>query len=319
MSLLDTLDEKFLTPAAAYIKVLSEYKTDDNTIFCLVEGIEDISFYRQFIERYIENNEIKYIVCNGKKNVIDNYKDLDWSFYDKKRILFFIDKDFDDYIGEEILNDSNIFITDFYSIENYLVDITILEKFIVDNCFITHEDVIKIAKENFKKQHTEYVRQLKMISAWMMYCRKNKFEVNFNEIKISDLFKIDENGILQKKTLSSYTSKFDYLCKKTSSNHFDLNEIKEYYKAIDSESQPQKFIRGKYELHFMFMYLKYISEHVIIEVANEVKTHNRNCLNKKDKVVKPKLTIQINEENIFQVLNNKVQTPNKLKDFIKAL
>lgn len=318
MSLLAILDEKILTPAAAYIKILSQYKTSDNTIFCLVEGIEDISFYRPFLEIYKEGVSVKYIICNGKQNVIDNYKNIDWSFYDKKRILFFIDKDFDDYIGKEIIIDNNVFITDCYSIENYLVDELILEKFIIDNCLITNESVIKLAIENFKKEHNTYVKQLKMISAWMMYCRKNNFKVCFNDIKMSDLFKIDENGKLKKKTLSSYTSKFQYLCDKTQTNHFNIEEIKYYFNLINTESNPKKFIRGKYELYFMFIYLKYISDNVVNEISKEVKSHNKKAL-AKDRITSPKSTIQFNEENIFQVLNNKTLIPQKLRTFIQTI
>lgn len=315
MSLLDILDEKFLTPAASYIKILSQYKKDEKTLFCFVEGIEDVSFYSQFIERYNEEN-VKYIICNGKENVIDNYKNLDWNFYNKKRVLFFIDKDFDDYIENELINDENVFITDFYSVENYLVGEYTLEKFIIDNCLINDEEIIKIAVSNFKIQHREYVNQIKMISAWMMYCRKNKFNVNFNEIKISDLFSIDDNGVLKKKDISTYGGKFKYICNKTSSSYFDISEIKRFYDKICSESQPQKFIRGKYDLHFMFLYLKYISEKIVKEVYDEIKIHNRNCI---DKITKPKLVIQINEQNIFQVLTNKVQVPENLKSFIKSI
>jgi hypothetical protein len=318
MSLLDILDEKILTPVAAYIKILSQYKTSDNTIFCLVEGVEDISFYRQFLEIYKEEIPFKYIVCNGKQNVINNYNDIDWNFYDKKRILFFIDKDFDDYIGKEIIADDNVFVTNSYSIENYLVDELILEKFIIDNCLITNDSIIKLAIDNFRQQHIIYVKQLKMISAWMMYCRKNNFKVSFNEIKMFDLFKIDESGQLKKKTLSSYTSKFEYLCDKTNTNHFNFVEIRHYYNLIDEACDPKTFIRGKYELYFMFMYLKYISEHLVNEISKEVKAHNKN-VGALDKVVRPKSTIQLKEENIFQVLNNKTKVPESLKTFIEAI
>lgn len=277
MSLLDILDEKILTPAAAYIKILSQYKTSDDTIFCLVEGVEDISFYRPFLEIYKEEINFKYIICNGKQNVIDNYRDIDWTFYDKKRILFFIDKDFDDYIGEEIINDNNVFTTDFYSIENYLVDAKILEKFIIDNCLITDENIINLAIENFKNQHIIYVKQLKMISAWMMYCRKNSFKVSFNEIKMSDLFKIDADGKLKKKILVNYASKFKYLCDKTKTNHFDIEEIRKYYNLIDEANNAKTFIRGKYELYFMFIYLRYITENVVSEISKKAKEHNKSA------------------------------------------
>jgi len=102
MSLLDILDEKVQTPSATYIKVLSQYKKCDNTIFCLVEGVEDISFYTPFMEIHKDGVPIKYIVCNGKQNVIDNYKDLDWDFYEKKESCFLSTK-ISTIILEEIL------------------------------------------------------------------------------------------------------------------------------------------------------------------------------------------------------------------------
>lgn len=318
MSLLDILDQKIFTTAAAYIKILSQYKTSDDTIFCLVEGVEDISFYRPFLEIYKEEINFKYIICNGKQNVIDNYRDIDWTFYDKKRILFFIDKDFDDYIGEEIINDNNVFTTDCYSIENYLVDEKILEKFIIDNCLITDETIINLTIENFNKQHIIYVNQLKMISAWMMYCRKNSFKVSFNEIKMADLFKIDGNGKLKKKILVNYASKFEYLCDKTKTNHFDIEEIRKYYNLIEEANNAKTFIRGKYELYFMFIYLKYITDNVVSEISRKAKEHNRNAI-KKDQVTRPKSTIQLNEENIFQVLYNKAKIPEKFKTFIQTI
>lgn len=315
MSLLDILDEKILTPAASYIKILSQYKKDNNTIFCFVEGNEDISFYSQFIERYKEN-DLKFIVCNGKENVIDNYNSLSWSFYDKKRVLFFMDKDFDDFIGNTLVLDDNIFVTELYSIENYLVNEVTLRKFIIDNCLITNESVIDATILNFKIQHKEYIRQLKKVSAWMMYCRENKFNVNFNDIKISDLFEINSDGILIKKSISSYISIFEYICHKTKTSHFNLPQIKSYLIKINSESRSQKFIRGKYDLHFMFLYLKYISDYIVLELSEEVKNHNKN---NSEKIVRPKLLVQFNEQNMFQVLFNKVKEPTDLTNFLQAI
>ncbi len=312
MSLLDILDQKILTPAASYIKILSQYKVNDDTIFCFVEGNEDVSFYSQFLERH-KQNDLKFIICNGKENVINNYKNLTWDFYDKKRILFFIDKDYDDYIENELINDENVFVTQYYSIENYLVNDITLKKFIIDNFFITNEDIIKTLVNNFRIQHQEYINQLKKISAWMMYCRKNKHKVNFNEIKISDLFKINSDGILEKKVLVDYSGFFDYICSKTNTSHFNINEIKKYLSKINIEQNRQKFVRGKYDLHFMFLYLKYIGDNIVKEISDEVKTHNKN---NSEKIVRPKVLIQLNEQNIFQTLQNKVKEPTELTSFL---
>ena len=67
----------------------------------------------------------------------------------------------------------------------------------------------------------------------------------------------------------------------------------------------------------MFLYLKYISENIVKEISTEVKTFNKNCSG--EKITKPKLVLQFNEQNIFQVLNNKVPIPNELKLFIESI
>jgi len=314
MNLLDTLDNAITRPVSSYIKLLTQYKKADATIFCFVEGHEDISFYHNYMERYFANN-IRYIICNGKSNVIENYKTLNWNFYDKKRVLFFIDKDFDNYINEEILIDENIFTTEHYSIENYLVDEVVLKKFISDNCNITNEVVIKELINDFNIKHIDFTSHLTKISAWMIYCRRNKFKVNFNDISLSDLFRIDSSGKFIKIKLDEFENHFDYICAKTKTKHFDLKEIKIVYEELISETNKKKFLRGKYELFFMFMFIKYIIEHVVPKLSNKVKEHNKS---NDEKLLRPRVTIQVREENIFQILCNKVREPDTLKTFIDS-
>lgn len=314
MNLLETLDKAITSPAYSYIKLLSQYKKKDDTIFCFVEGQEDISFYNNYLERYFEN-EIKYIVCNGKGNVIDNYTNLNWTFYDKKRVLFFIDKDFDDYIKEEILTDENIFTTDYYSIENYLVDEIVLRKFIIDNCHINDEIIINELITDFNQKHCNFTSHLTKISAWMIFCRKHRYAVNFNDINLSDLFKINRDGNFIKIKLNEFESHFDYICSKTKTKYFDLKEIKTIYDELVTETNKKKFLRGKYELFFMFIFIKHITDSIIPKLSKTVKEHNRNH---QKKLIRPKVTIQVKEENIFQVLCNKVKEPISLKRFIDS-
>jgi hypothetical protein len=311
MSLLDILDHAVSSPAASYIKLLSQYKKRSNTVFCFVEGNEDISFYSKHLETAFEN--VRYVVCHGKKNVLDNYKNLNWQFYDKKRVIFFIDKDYDDYISEAIVNDDNIFITDYYSIENYLVDGDVLRKFINDNCSIIEDKVIDGLIVDFELKHKDFMSHLTKISAWMIYCRKNKYVVNFNDISLGDLFKLDKDGKFVKIKLSSFKNHFEYICAKTKSNHFDMEQIREIYNTLTLESQKKKFVRGKYELFFMFIYIKYITEHVVPVLSARIKGYNKSS---KEKLIRPKVTLQIKEENVFQVLSYKVKAPTSLLTFL---
>lgn len=314
MDLLKKLDEAIKSPVASYIKLLSQYKKNDDTIFCFVEGQEDIAFYSQYIERHY-NSEVKYIICYGKDNVLQNHQSIDWNSYCKKRLLFFVDKDFDEYIKQEIQIDENLYSTDFYSIENFLVDDYVLKKFIRDNCFISDERIINDLIGEFRIQRKKFISRLTKISAWMIYCRKNSFEVNFSDFKLSDMFKIDTNGNLKKLKIPPYTSHFSYICNKTGTSHYDYKEIRKIYQTLLLESEPKNYIRGKYELFFMFIYIKHLTDKIVPELSCSARDYNKTT---KNKIIRPKVTLQVKEENIFQILCNKVNEPESLNYFIKS-
>src|SRR5690606_23160257 len=176
MDLLQILDESINRPESSYIKFLTQYSSNNQIKFCFVEGHEDILFYSQFLEKYITEENLKFINCNGKKNVINNYEALNWHFYDKKRALFFIDKDFDEYTMTKKTMDTNIYITDHYSIENYLTDENVLKKFIIHHCQIDDEIIINSLVEKFKQTYNKYKNYLRKISSWMIYCRINNYK-----------------------------------------------------------------------------------------------------------------------------------------------
>ncbi|WP_099367466.1 DUF4435 domain-containing protein [Sphingobacterium sp. 1.A.4] len=313
MDLLQILDESINRPESSYIKFLTQYSRNNQIRFCFVEGHEDILFYSQFLEKYFNEENLKFINCNGKKNVLDNYNALNWSFYDKKRVLFFIDKDFDEYILAKRTIDSNIYITDHYSIENYLTDENVLKKFIVHHCQIDNDNIITSLVEKFRLTYTKYKEYLRKISSWMIFCRINKYNVVFNNINPSDLFKIDSNGNLIKKKLSNYSNHFEYIRDKIDGDYYNFSEIKFIYTKLASEANDKKYIRGKYDLSFMFMFIKHLVEIQVPIVSSGVSKINRKSTTK---IPKPKVTIQIKEENVFQILYSKVKEPDSLVKFI---
>jgi len=314
MDLLQILDESINRPESSYIKFLTQYSSNNQIKFCFVEGHEDILFYSQFLEKYITEENLKFINCNGKKNVINNYEALNWDFYDKKRALFFIDKDFDEYTMTKKTMDTNIYITDHYSIENYLTDENVLKKFIIHHCQIDDEIIINSLVEKFKQTYNKYKNYLRKISSWMIYCRINNYKVVFNNIKLTDLFKIDINTNLVKNKLTNYRNHFDYIRDKIEGDYYNLSEIKNIYHQLSAEVNAKKYIRGKYDLSFMFMFIKHLVDIHVPKVSSTISAYNRDSTTK---ITKPKVTIQVREENIFQILCNKVKEPASLTKFIK--
>jgi len=81
-----------------------------------------------------------------------------------KGVYFFVDRDFDDLRGREASND--IFVTDKYSIENYLVDDVVLNE-LLKNEFNCH---LALA-------HAKYIRE-EFGRMWDLFCQYTR-EINF--------------------------------------------------------------------------------------------------------------------------------------------
>jgi hypothetical protein len=84
------------------------------------EGDDDKIVYGQWIRRLFPRLHYEPFPCGGKKGVkaLKNslHKDLTGQ---ERNVLFFVDRDYDDLAGFE--SQSGVFMTDAYSVENYLV------------------------------------------------------------------------------------------------------------------------------------------------------------------------------------------------------
>jgi len=112
--------------SGAYQEFLLYYKHKGKTLHLFFEGKDDPSFYSGFINEIIINDlspHNTYIcyshICGDKYKVYEMYVKITNRFT-KSRCLFFVDKDFSDYLEQNYPYDEHIYVTDFYSIENFL-------------------------------------------------------------------------------------------------------------------------------------------------------------------------------------------------------
>jgi hypothetical protein len=101
---------------------LQQYKSTDNSIHIFHEGKDDPSFYSNYLERgRLKRQRVYYYLFNNKKGVYFHYEKINWLKFKKNRLLFFVDKDLDDILEIKYPHDQNIFVTKYYTIENYLI------------------------------------------------------------------------------------------------------------------------------------------------------------------------------------------------------
>ncbi|MDJ1495155.1 DUF4435 domain-containing protein [Cytophagaceae bacterium DM2B3-1] len=315
MTLLNTLNEAVNIPEAAYIKFLQQYKFTDKTLHFFFEGLEDQSFYVNFIKAVFPKDYIfHFYVCNGKDKVFTNYKDINWTTYNKSRVLFFTDKDLDDILEKTKPVDDNIFATQYYSIENYLVCSDVYDRFLRELCFITDDEVIEDLKQSFIDELEVFTKKMLSISAWVVYCRKNNFLVELDDFNISNIFTISKDFKVKRKVHKEYKTPFEYICTSTKTKHYDFKEIKDILQKLKLIKPAKKYLRGKYELWFLYAFCENAIKIKIPILNEEIKRYNAQNPVKKTKC---KVTISIKPENIFQILAPRLSMPEDISNFLE--
>ena len=219
-------------------------------IFCFFEGEDDFHYYKRHIEKFIsEKEEIYDKCCGGKDNVLALYKKIKESTKIKRKILFFIDRDFEKY--ENLSYDSNIFVTKAYSIENYYItdkafDSILNLYFKLNKICINEEEKRDYdnAMDYYNKERDKFINNTLTINAWYSI-QKNYKDVKLNQIRklpkkyindINELKRIVPNA--KEVTLENLDKEKEYLAK-----------------------DPIMNLRGKYFLEFLFKILMQLKQY----------------------------------------------------------
>ena len=127
--MLDIHNEAIQSVNSVYHEFLLRYKKSEKSIYSFFEGNDDPSFYRGFLEYVIPSDTKLFIWPSGNKDrVIQLYDSFDWSRFSKQQILFFLDRDLSELLNHSLPNDTNVYITDNYSIENDIVTLNTLDR-----------------------------------------------------------------------------------------------------------------------------------------------------------------------------------------------
>ncbi len=159
-----------LSYTVAFKRFTTQFDKNSNTIFCFYEG-EDGKYYDEKIRRY--SDDFYTIVAENKTQVLDTFRLIsNKKEYCSSRKMFFIDRDFDDntdYINEDI------FITDGYSIENYYVNDSTLEKILQSEFSINKEDNdFKTCFDIFHDDYNEFNKLIVEFNALAKIRRQKK-------------------------------------------------------------------------------------------------------------------------------------------------
>lgn len=316
MSFLDILDQYEQAPESNFIKFLQQYKFQGKTLHFFFEGPDDQSFYVNFIQQIFPvEYRFFYYLCHGKEQVFTNHQEIDWTKYNKSRVLFFTDKDVDDLAAKQYPKDSNIFETKYYSMENYLVNEDILERFLREICKLDQEDLIDRLKEQFNRQLEVFAHLILSISAWIVYHRKHQHKMNLGNVDLSNLFTINNDFEISKKIDPKYNSTLHYLeqITKLQSPQPIWKEITQIARKLNDLDNHKKFVRGKFEIWFLYAFCRKVIHHFIPELNKKIKIQNQQGIPKQEIY---KIHIELKEQNILEITAPRLVVPEDLKQFL---
>lgn len=287
-----------------YHKFLNRYKKTEKVVYIFCEGNVDLGYYGQAIKRIYSGISIAKFFVEGKNNVLAIHDYLDWSYYDKNQILFFVDRDMSYWLSDSIQYEQNIYITDEYSFENDAVKedffIYCLEDLYGFACATNEEK--DIIKQFYKYKWESFFENSKYIMAAVAISLKYTGEHLAKEIDNKKIIRIARETVWVSEIDNEPLE--DYIDKKLKI----LEDYKEEIFALINRFNIEKdhfSVRGKWAITFFVKALEYIMNNgekfAPSMYKGDVKIPKRMC--------------EITPDNAMVILGPRMEIPKTLREF----
>ena len=119
----DFLVEKLYSPAAICQKLRMAYVSDADEVYIMHEGRDDKYFYSALLKRITKKNtNLTFFCCGNRDGVVKAFKYIcPMRQFNPKRILYMVDRDYDEVLPAREPLPRQVFVTDYYSIESYFI------------------------------------------------------------------------------------------------------------------------------------------------------------------------------------------------------
>jgi hypothetical protein len=325
--------KKSIVPRANYLKLEQTYNNAQKIVHGYFENLDDFEFYRTAITYNYHGYKLKEYLQEGKQNVIDGYREVDWDKYQKSLVLFFADKDYDDFITVDKVDSVNFFYTKWYSIENYLVTEEAFE--VVLKNFFTHmtPQIIKLLLSLFNVAQKQFHVQIKSITRFILIFRRLKKELDLDKIIMPDFIVLNRMNYMEKKLVTENTYRqitrdptVPHLQKslvrsasikeilvakcKADAELINFTNILFSHKMLYDVKEPKIYVRGKYELWF-FTELINTVENAVDQIYIEQRIDETTY-------PKPSKKIAVTNANAFHLIASKLSYPPELDSFLNV-
>lgn len=300
---LDALKSASDSPQVKINEFLSRFNPKSNKIGIFLEGRDDPSLIRvQATTKAAELNlSVDITILGKKKDVIKAWKFLDPRYPNHPKLMFFVDKDHDDLIGEVegIKTKDGLFVTPHYSIENFLVSENAISIFLIDIWGLdSSSSAIEIACKKFKSFQRNYRNAFLPWMAWIIAVRRLGGSPQNNNVKFSIL----SINYKYEPVLNCQPDIFTYLADKCKVSNPPTPETIDSVKEELEKLPTKQWLRGKQEIWCFIAFLNKLEQDI-----------------KSDKSIKPpRINSPINPNNAVEILAPRLPCPEELKEFLQS-
>jgi hypothetical protein len=300
MSFIEVLREARNSAVAALQEFKVSYPKYPQAVHVFFEGQSDRAFYAGFLAaRTGAIASVRTYDCKGKPQLLALYDRIRAQYGDSDRLLFFLDKDLDDLLNIELPNDPRVFVTETYSIENYLVCEEILHRWIDEAYrFSGVTFALDPVRSQFRMQLSRFHQLCTVVMAWVLTHRKAGTRPNLSNVQCSRLFAFDDSGSIQRSP--GAIAVLDQLTGVSTSAPM-LSDIRRNARKLQSH-HPKSYIRGKFELWFLVAFIRNLEDlmkRVCAETGGSVRT-----------------STVLHEANAIDLLAPRLQSPESLRTFL---
>ena len=302
-SFLDILKAAPQSPQVKLNVFLASFDKKAKSIGIFLEGRDDPSFFRVHVRKIADeaNLAVKIIVLGRKKNVLDAWRFLEQRFPDNPRLMFFVDKDHDDLISatEGATTQRGLFVTPYYSIENFLVSEDAIAVVLTDIWGLdSSSGAIEAACRNFSKFQQAYRIVFLPWMAWLLAARRSGANAQNDNIRFSILTVNSNHEPILNWKPDMLTHLVRDCCK---GDDIPPDEAAIALATRELETLPTKvWLRGKQELWCLLAFLNKLEQEV-----------------KDDEDLKSlKIRSQINSGNAVEQLAPRLPCPKDLNDYL---
>jgi len=306
MTMLDIHLDALNSGGTIYHEFLARYKKIDNkVVYGIVEGKEDPMFYRGLIERHLPHGwEVELIKSGNKETVLKTIDVFDWSRFSHKRICFFVDRDLSSFLNEESQEIDNLYITDFYSIENELANFGTLKRVLEEVLNITQLNIHEAEKlqHQFELNLNLFQSALSSVMAQIVWWRKNGCKPCLGNISPKDFFSFKDGSIRLKSEFEDNLDRVKYAASRVNLAPISEADLAQSEVEFLDKQGPKRFVRGKYVLWFF------------VECA--VQLHSAICKFCESYTAPPKVKLTLGMGNAMTIIAPRLRCPESLSNFL---